>query len=636
MYLARLEEELLASAQRHKLGTVFKAGDRETLGDRILPRQPSGSNVGPIPPSADVVESDDSEDTDDHQQSPFLFDAHPLPTSGTLTSHEVAIFHSGSVPDREETASRSSTPPSSRFKFRNIAASSGGDQSPASFSLPHPLTPLSLQQVRPPSPLNDLIDRDSGDSSEDGQPSPFTFTPQHSDAESSGPASPVNLDIISFDNEVNPPTQSISADQDSGDDSDDSLPSPFHFSSQHSEDESDNIPQSPFRFPGNQSAEESDDTPPSPFRFTHNLGGESDNTPPSPFRFGHCSGEDSDDHLGEDSDDHLGKDSEEPPASPFSFSDKGADDDADSHPPSPFNLLGQHRGHEFDDPLEHSSNLDNQVADEDSSDRNPSPFLFATGNNIHGRRAASVGDVGFSFISGHPSSTLRASPEPENVLSDEDLRIHAIEIWHQRYKHMFPEKRYPSSHVNAPEPLLSKVSSRDIEQHQMSFHRYLEYLRQRDLSGVGRQDEEDNAHPESGRNVNSEDKGKGKLFDEEYILHDSTSADRRITPRPDSTLWSDYLQGVAGIHSLSMLHCFSVNPGALQEDFEIPYCTLKRRRSNSLLDLPRATSHSEAISNTIALSEDLEDRLSLLQDRTFEQFNYSVLARLDTYKDLRM
>lgn len=53
-YSARLEEELLASAQRHKLGTVFKVGDRETLGDRILPRQPSGSNVGPIPPSGQL------------------------------------------------------------------------------------------------------------------------------------------------------------------------------------------------------------------------------------------------------------------------------------------------------------------------------------------------------------------------------------------------------------------------------------------------------------------------------------------------------------------------------------------------------------------------------------------------------
>ncbi|KAK7680015.1 hypothetical protein QCA50_016961 [Cerrena zonata] len=369
-------------------------------------------------------------------------------------------------------------------------------------------------------------------------------------------------------------------------------------------------PTSPFSFGGHRSpTHDPDDDVADPLAFV----------PTSPFRFGGS----------------LPRlDADDGPSPKFPTYDLDADvaDPLAIQPTSPFSF-GSHLprlGRDDTPPFEHPTN--DPEADP-LAIQPTSPFRFGGRLRSPGmqdgpsRNASTAYDSASDYPNVVHPPRLVASPEPKRPLSERYRQDHALEIWFLRYSHLYEPPTYLAEIVNAPQKLRTHIAQKLVDPDEMTFAAFEMSL------NPGWWEEPEESTPT-------------QLVERSELSHDPPVEWTNLGPRQENeqadmtaevkTLqWTNYLSGVAGIESLKMLQTCSINPAIYDNTYNLPYATLPRIPSNSLLQPPRTTTHAQAITNTVEVMLDLERRIAELEVRTYDQFNYGMFGHLDNKLDTR-
>lgn len=99
--------------------------------------------------------------------------------------------------------------------------------------------------------------------------------------------------------------------------------------------------------------------------------------------------------------------------------------------------------------------------------------------------------------------------------------------------------------------------------------------------------------------------------------------------------WFNSLSGVAGVEAVKMIQSCSVHPALYDDTYSMPFPTFSRSPSNSLPEVPRATTHNDIVKNAAHVMLDLERRIRGLHVCTYGQFNYGILGDIDERSALR-
>lgn len=112
-----------------------------------------------------------------------------------------------------------------------------------------------------------------------------------------------------------------------------------------------------------------------------------------------------------------------------------------------------------------------------SLNRPPSPFDF--GNFLGVTDGGTPPSAEFNQVQEveDDSQVLRASPDRDADLTEEERKDYALAIWHARYNGNWVAPVFPPTFINAPDIILRDICEKTIRKDEMTFAIFDEYLK---------------------------------------------------------------------------------------------------------------------------------------------------------------